>query len=170
MNMEADLQGILSLLRRHIEIRNRSWMKRIHRDCFIGSEAVDFLVTQGLADTREIAVNLCRKMAAKDMIKKVTDTQKNFSDSYHYYRFKEDDVVGSALGDNNAGNSNGTATGQGGCKWSFAPHTAHNSYVLGTFVNVPYTPLCPYLCLRAPKTHLSNYTCIYYSRFTYIFR
>lgn len=128
--MEADLQGILSLLRRHIEIRNRSWMKRIHRDCFIGSEAVDFLVTQGLADTREIAVNLCRKMAAKDMIKKVTDTQKNFSDSYHYYRFKEDDVVGSALGDSNAGNSNGTATGQGGCKWSFAPHTAHNSYVL----------------------------------------
>ena len=106
-------------------------MKRIHRDCFIGSEAVDFLVTQGLADSREIAVSLCKKMAAQDMIRKVTDTTRHFSDSYHYYRFKEDDIDGSTLGDCNAGNSSGPTTGQGGCKWSFAPHTAHNSYVLG---------------------------------------
>ena len=133
MNMEADLQGILSLLRRHIEIRNRSWMKRIHRDCFIGSEAIDFLVTQGLADSREIAVNLCKKMASQDLIRKVTDTTGHFSDSYHYYRFKEDDIDNSTLGDCNAGNSNGPTTGQGGCKWSFAPHTAHNSYVLGMY-------------------------------------
>ena len=129
--MEADLNGILNLLRRHVEIRNRSWMKRIHRDCFIGSEAVDFLVTQGLADTREIAVNLGRKMAAKDMIRKATDIQGRFSDSYHYYRFKDDDLESSVLGNCNAGNNNGPTTGQGGCKWSFAPHTAHNSYVLG---------------------------------------
>lgn len=145
MNMEADLQGILSLLRRHIEIRNRSWMKRIHRDCFIGSEAIDFLVTQGLADSREIAVNLCKKMALQDLIRKVTDTTGHFSDSYHYYRFKEDDIDNSTLGDCNAGNSNGPTTGQGGCKWSFAPHTAHNSYVLGMYCI--YTVSFFFLCL-----------------------
>jgi hypothetical protein len=141
MNLEADLQGILSLLRRHIEIRNRSWMRRIHRDCFIGSEAVDFLVTQGLADTREIAVNLCRQMATKDLIRKVTDTQGRFGDSSHYYRFKEDDLDSAVLGSSNAGISSGPPTGQGGCKWSFAPHTAHNSYIMGT-PNPLLTCLC----------------------------
>lgn len=131
MEADPDLLGILSLLRRHIEIRNRSWMKRIHRDCFIGSEAVDFLVTQGLSDTREAAVAMCRKMVAKKHVRPVTDSSQNFSDSYNYYRFKEDDTDASRLGSSNAGNSNGTMSGQGGCKWSFSPHTAHNSYVLG---------------------------------------
>lgn len=44
--LDNDLVGIATLMRRHIEIRNRSWMKRIHRDCFQGSDAVDFLVAQ----------------------------------------------------------------------------------------------------------------------------
>ncbi|KAJ1439754.1 hypothetical protein B484DRAFT_167621 [Ochromonadaceae sp. CCMP2298] len=69
-------------------------------------------------------------MAAKNLICKVTDTIKNFSDSYHYYRFKEDESAAACLGNCNAGNNTGNTTGQGGCKWSFAPHTAHNSYIL----------------------------------------
>jgi hypothetical protein len=129
MDIEADLLGILSLLRTHIEVRNRSWMKRIHRDCFIGSDAVDFLVIQGLADTRKQAVEIGRKMLAKKMIRHVTDSQK-FSDSYHYYRFAEDDTEDSVLAQTNAGNGSATHPGHGGCKWSFSPHTAHNSYVL----------------------------------------
>src|SRR5690242_19457393 len=130
IDLEADLNGILNLLRRHIEIRNRSWMKRIHRDCFIGSEAVDFLVQQGLADTRQIAVQLLQKMAAKEMLKRVTDNAKSFSDSYSYYRFRDDETESAVLANTGAGNT-GPTTGQGGCKWSFAPHTAHNSYILG---------------------------------------
>lgn len=129
MDIEADLVGILSLLRTHIEVRNRSWMKRIHRDCFIGSDAVDFLVAQGLADSRTQAVEMGRKMLAKKMIRHVTDSQK-FSDSYHYFRFKEDDADEAVLAHNNAGNGNGTQLGHGGCKWSFCPHTAHNSFLL----------------------------------------
>lgn len=67
INIDADLEGIISLARRHIQvcklllveysqnvksamyifkIRNRSWMKRIHRDCFVGSDLVDFLLMQ----------------------------------------------------------------------------------------------------------------------------
>lgn len=48
MNPDIDFYNIIALLRRHIEIRNRSWMKNIYRDCFIGSEAIDFLVSQGI--------------------------------------------------------------------------------------------------------------------------
>ena len=111
MDIDADLLGILNLLRRHIEIRNRSWMKRIHRDCFIGSEAVDFLVTQGLADHRKEAVDIGRKMVARKLVRHVTDSQK-FGDSYHYYRFAEDDLESSVLGQSNAGNGQGTHLGE----------------------------------------------------------
>jgi hypothetical protein len=110
MDIEADLLGIHNLLRRHIEIRNRSWMKRVHRDCFIGSEAVDFLVTQGLADNRKQAVEIGRKMVTKKMVRHVTDSQK-FGDSYHYYRFAEDDLETSVLAESNAGNGLGTHLG-----------------------------------------------------------
>lgn len=130
MEIDADLMGIVNLMRRHIEVRNRSWMKRIHRDCFIGSEAVDFLVTQGFADTRKGAVEMGLKMSARKFIRNVTDSRK-FSDSLHYYRFSEDDNEAGLLSQHNAGNSSaGLILGHGGCKWSFAPHTAHNSYVL----------------------------------------
>ena len=56
-DLDRDLEAITQLMRTHIEIRNRSWMKRVHRDCFIGSDAVEFLVAQGFADTREQAVS-----------------------------------------------------------------------------------------------------------------
>lgn len=49
---DLELQGIKTLMRTHIEIRNRSFMRRVHRDCFLGSDAVDFLVTHGFADSR----------------------------------------------------------------------------------------------------------------------
>jgi hypothetical protein len=127
---EDDLTGIMNLMRRHIEIRNRSWLKRIHRDCFIGSDAVDFLVTQGFADTRKAAVEMGLKMTNRKLIRNITDSRK-FSDTLHYYRFTEDDNPVSVLARNNAGNGLGAIVfGHGGCKWSFAPHTAHNSYVL----------------------------------------
>ena len=129
MNEESDLIGIMNLMRRHIEVRNRSWLKRIHRDCFIGSDAVDFLVTQGFADTRKAAVEMGLKMAARKLIRNITDSRK-FSDTLHYYRFQEDDDPKSVLAQANAGNGSGVTLGHGGCKWSFAPHTAHNSYVL----------------------------------------
>jgi serine/threonine protein kinase len=130
MDIEADLQGIASLMRRHIEIRNRSWMKRIHRDCFIGSEAVDFLVMQGFADSRKAAVEIGIKMTNKKIIRNITDSRK-FSDSLHYYRYFEDDQLSASLNKTNAGHSPGSiCLGHGGCKFSFAPHTVHNSFIL----------------------------------------
>lgn len=107
-------------------------MTHVHRDCFIGSDAVDFLVTQGLADTRKQAVLIGKKMVEKKMIRHIaTDRRRAFRDAYLYYRFTEDDDKSSCvLAPSNAGNGTGIHLGQGGCKFSFSPHTAHNSYVL----------------------------------------
>jgi hypothetical protein len=67
-------------------------MKRVHRDCFIASEMVDFLVAQGLVDTRKQGVAFGRKAVAVKLIVNVQSgtlsRSSYFSDSYHYYRFK----------------------------------------------------------------------------------
>lgn len=126
----TDLEGILSLMRTHIEIRNRSWMTRVHRDCFIGSDAIDFLVTQGFCDSRKEAVAIANKLLTRKSITAVTGKRKNFQDAYYYYRFKDDDMESSELAPTNAGNGLGLYLGQGGCKFNFCPHTAHNSYIL----------------------------------------
>lgn len=129
MDLNADLVGICNLMRSHLEIRNRSYMKTIYRDCFLGSDAIDFLVTQGLVDTRQDAIEMCTRMIQKKLLRHISDSQ-TFKDGYSYYIFAEDYAESALLANCNAGNGNGIHYGQGGCKWSFAPHTAHNSYVL----------------------------------------
>lgn len=113
MDIDADLPGIANLMRTHIEIRNRSFMKRVYRDCFIGSDAVDFLVTQGFADTRKQAVDIGQKLIASSFIRIVTGKRKKFQDAYLYYRFMEDDYEFACLSPNHAGNGSGTYLGQG---------------------------------------------------------
>ena len=135
MDDPIERKKICGLIRLHIGIRNRSWMKRVHHSCFIGSDAVDFIVQQGWTDTRKDAVLLGQKMYEDNLLRHVTDTYR-FRDAYFYYRFAEDeDAVGSTggrarLAATCAGNGQGTHIGEGGCKFSFSPHTAHNSYVL----------------------------------------
>jgi hypothetical protein len=88
-------------------------------------------------------------MMDKKIIKHATDPRRKFCDAYMYFRFMDDDDEASVLAPSNAGNGNGTYfsypcclfifsffllkgvhLGAGGCKFSFSPHTAHNSYVL----------------------------------------
>ena len=85
--VDSDLEGIKDIMRMHVEIRNRSFMRRVYRDCFLGSDAVDFLVAHGLADNRPQAVQIGRKMCEKGLMRHVTDSSK-FKDANHlYFRF-----------------------------------------------------------------------------------
>jgi hypothetical protein len=105
-------------------------MRRVHRDCFLGSDAVDFWVTHGFADSRDKAEDIGRRMMQKRLIRHVSDGSKFRYASHLYYRFSDDDDESSSLAAMNAGNGGGLYLGAGGCKWSFCPHTAHNSYIL----------------------------------------
>ena len=134
-------------------------MKRVHRDCFLGSDAVDFMVRHGLADSRAQAVRIGKRICDEKFFRPVGDNSR-FKDASHlYYRFAEDDRESSMLSATNGGHgasifSGGTYTkpvkyseevneakdtptddtgpvlGQGGNKWSFCPHTVHNSYII----------------------------------------
>jgi hypothetical protein len=128
MNYDADLVGIMNLMRRHVEIRNHSRMKRVHQCCFVAHDAVDFLVEQGLAGSRDDAIIICRRMETQGMIKSVSGGK--FKDAKLDFRFVEDDAPDAVLSNTCAGNGDGVFYGQGGCKFNIAPHTAHNSFVL----------------------------------------
>ena len=47
MDLDGDLEGIATLVRMNLEIRNYSRFKRIYTNCFVASNAVDFLLNQG---------------------------------------------------------------------------------------------------------------------------
>ena len=118
-------------LRLGIEIRNRSSMKRIYKNCFVASDAVTFLVKAGHAPSRGAAVTRCRELANKGLLRNVSSTNTfPFKDANLYYRFQQDEEQNNAL---LREVSLGTAANSGvgtGKDWGFAPHTAHNSLVL----------------------------------------
>lgn len=82
-----------------LEIKDRKWRLRTYTSCFIGSpifsdlrftilgeEAVNWLVLNGFASTREEAVLCGRDLMSLGLIKHVTE-DKDFRDGFFFYRF-----------------------------------------------------------------------------------
>lgn len=68
-----------------LDISDRRYRLRVYPDCFVGSEAVDWLVqTQDLS--RVQAVQVGRRLVRRNIIRHVLDDQ-NFADEYYFYRF-----------------------------------------------------------------------------------
>ncbi|CAA7057743.1 unnamed protein product [Microthlaspi erraticum] len=72
-------------------VKDRFYKLRRFKNCFLGSEAVDFLSTdQCLA--REEAVEVARKLASQHFFQHVLD-ENLFEDGNHLYRFLDDDPI-----------------------------------------------------------------------------
>ncbi|KAL6059391.1 Ras GTPase activating protein ira2 [Balamuthia mandrillaris] len=71
-----------------IEVKNRKWRLRTYKQCFIGAEAVDWMVLnlKDIVKNRSEAVRLGKKLVAMGYIMHVTDGH-NFEDEYFFYRF-----------------------------------------------------------------------------------
>jgi len=137
MDLEADLDGIYALMRNHIDIRNHSRFKIIYKNCFVASKAIRFLINQGLADSREQACLIVQKMIDKGLLCHYKDTfdmpsssKKKFYDGSELYQCFDDQGPQAAISTTAAGNGTGIHVGKLGCKFSFAPHTSHNSPIL----------------------------------------
>ncbi len=76
----VDLSTLTDALRHKVEIRNRSSMKRLHCNCFVGSAAVTALVSSGSASSRDKAVAIGQALVEKGFIKHVTDPSTRFKD------------------------------------------------------------------------------------------
>jgi Domain found in Dishevelled, Egl-10, and Pleckstrin (DEP) len=59
----ASLEDIANNFRANVDIKDRKYRLKTFKQCFIGSEAVDYLLETGHAQTREDAVMLGRSLA-----------------------------------------------------------------------------------------------------------
>ena len=78
-----------------VPIQDRTKLFRTYRRCFVGSEAVDWVLRSAgnrlQSYSREEAANLCARMMNAGFIVHVTPhTTGPFEDGYHFYRFFED--------------------------------------------------------------------------------
>jgi len=69
-----------------VEIKDRKWRFRTYKTCFVGSEAVDWLVTQ-TRWSRDNCVEFCRMLMEKLIITHVCEDQP-FRDGYFFYIFR----------------------------------------------------------------------------------
>jgi Domain found in Dishevelled, Egl-10, and Pleckstrin (DEP) len=59
----ASLEDIANNFRANVDIKDRKYRLKTFKQCFIGSEGVDYLLETGHAQTREDAVMLGRSLA-----------------------------------------------------------------------------------------------------------
>lgn len=63
-----DLNQLVESFKRNVPIKDRRWRLQIYKKCFVGSEAVQWMVTSGITRTREDAVKLGLLMQEKGFI------------------------------------------------------------------------------------------------------
>lgn len=89
--LTLDLKEIVAAMRNvgGIQIKERQFHLKTYRQCFIGSEAVDWLVSH-LKISRQDAVVVGQRLVNENWIHHVLDEQA-FQDDYFFYRFRWDE-------------------------------------------------------------------------------
>lgn len=83
---EADLLAKEIQEKQMLEIKDRRYKLKLYRQCFIGSELVDYLIKDKNITTAE-AISLGQSLLERDLIYHVTNDHQ-FKNDYLFYRFK----------------------------------------------------------------------------------
>uniref|UniRef100_A0A1D1ZF71 Vacuolar membrane-associated protein iml1 n=1 Tax=Anthurium amnicola TaxID=1678845 RepID=A0A1D1ZF71_9ARAE len=86
-----ELASIVRKMKESIILKDRFYKMRRFNNCFLGSEAVDFLAEDQYLE-REEAVEFGRKLSTKHFFRHVLD-ENTFEDGNHLYRFLEHDPI-----------------------------------------------------------------------------
>lgn len=85
--LKDGFDGIAAALKAGVEIKDRKYRLTLYKECFVGSEAVDFMVSQGVARSRSDAVKLGNALIADFHIIEHVTRDHEFKDDYLFYRF-----------------------------------------------------------------------------------
>ena len=93
----AEIKELVAQMRspHGVDRRDRRFGLQVYRQCFVGSEAVEWFMQNQLA-SREEAVRLGQTLVKRGIIHHVTD-EHPFKDAYLFYRFFVDETVTSEL-------------------------------------------------------------------------
>ena len=113
-----NLAEIARLVQSNVEIRDRTYKFKTYRDCFVGSEAVDFLVENGLAADRGEAVQIGQCVLSDVGAFRHVTGEHTFMDEYMFYHVIEPQEVFRRVSPMEAD----VASGAGGGDGSTATH------------------------------------------------
>lgn len=85
-DFDKDLDEIAEKFKSNVKLSDRSYRLKTYKQCFVGSEAVDYLVQSGATATREDAVLLGNVFMEMHLIEHVLRDHP-FKDEYLFYRF-----------------------------------------------------------------------------------
>ena len=83
------LTDIATQFRAGVELKDRKYHLTTYPSCFVGRAAVDFLINNGLANSREEAVLLGQSIMTELSLFEHVTRDHEFKDDYLYYHFAE---------------------------------------------------------------------------------
>ena len=87
-DFKKDLDDIAQAFRQGVTLEDRKYRLTTYKNCFVGSEAVDYLIRTGAASNRSDAVELGRALQATHLFEHVTRDHL-FADDNLFFRFLE---------------------------------------------------------------------------------
>lgn len=92
-SMEERREEALKRLYRGVEVKNRKFRLKTYKRCFVGSEAVDYMVSSGWARSRSHAVRIGQQLQQEfNLFEHVVDPDVHkFEDDYLFFRFNAAD-------------------------------------------------------------------------------
>jgi hypothetical protein len=103
-DFDKDLSDIAAKFKNNVKLLDRSYRLKTYKQCFVGSEAVDYLVNSGATASREDAVLLGNAFIEMHMIEHVVRDH-SFKDEYLFYRFVGENERGNYKIDEKTGES-----------------------------------------------------------------
>ena len=83
------LTDIATQFRAGVELKDRKYHLTTYQNCFVGREAVNFLINNGLANSRKEAVLLGQSIMTELSLFEHVTRDHEFKDDYLYYHFAE---------------------------------------------------------------------------------
>eukprot|EP00468_Gymnochlora_sp_CCMP2014_P002569 CAMPEP_0167761754 /NCGR_PEP_ID=MMETSP0110_2-20121227/12357_1 /TAXON_ID=629695 /ORGANISM="Gymnochlora sp., Strain CCMP2014" /LENGTH=427 /DNA_ID=CAMNT_0007648491 /DNA_START=144 /DNA_END=1427 /DNA_ORIENTATION=- len=88
---KLSLAQLAKVLKKNLEIKDRTYHFKLFRQCFVGKEAVTWMTSEGPARDRKHAVDLLNKLLRLGVIEHVVK-EHNFKDAYLFYRINEQKI------------------------------------------------------------------------------
>lgn len=103
--LTSSLEAIADSFRDGVDVRDRKYLLKTYKNCFVGQEAVTFLVSSGHAETREDAVALGRALEAQARLFEHVTRDHAFKDENLYYHFVDEKRRGKVAHNETTGKS-----------------------------------------------------------------
>jgi hypothetical protein len=95
---QTDVVGKADAFKQFVEVKNRMFHMRMYKNVFVGSEAVDAIVYNGLAGSRREAVQLGRSLARElGLFEHVTGDHAFYCDDFLFFHYNTGDDDSSTI-------------------------------------------------------------------------